>query len=81
MKEVFLRVLFSDTIGYKLSFTVPFDCNREILAAEGTNVDGFNCSFRYFLNSFEVSLFSTLSVAPESRRKSFSRCGGEIVFV
>ena len=43
VKEVFLRVLLSDTSGYKVSFIVPFDCNRELLAAERTKVDAFSC--------------------------------------
>ena len=42
-KGVFLRVVLSDTSAYKVSFIVPFNCNRELFAAERTNVDAFNC--------------------------------------
>ena len=42
-KGVFLRVVLSDTSGYEVSFIVPFNCNRDLFAAERTNVDAFNC--------------------------------------
>ena len=76
------RVLFSDTSGYKVSLIMPFDCNRELFAAEKTQFDAFMCKLRYSLISFQMSLFNTLSDAPESsKKKSISRCDGEIVFV
>ena len=43
VKEVFLRVILSDISGDKVSF-LPFDCNRELFAAERTNVDAFGCN-------------------------------------
>ena len=60
---------------------MPFDCNLELFAAERTNVDALNCNLWLSLISFQASIFSTFSVAPESRRKSISRRGGETVFV
>ena len=54
---------------------MPFDCNLEIFA------DAFCCNLWYSFISFKSSLFSTLGVPLESIRKSFSRSGGEIVFV
>ena len=81
VKEVFLRVLFSFTSGYNVSFIVPFFCNLELFAAESTNVDAFSCNLWYTLFFFQVSLFNILHVAPESNKKSISRFGGEIVFV
>ena len=81
VNKVFLRVLLSVTSGYSVSFIVPIDCNLEFFAAERTNVVAFNCNLWYSLISSQVSVFNILIVAPESSRKSISRCGGEIVFL
>ena len=80
-KEVLLKVLLSVTSGYNVGFTVPFDCSLHLFAAETTNLDAFNCILWYSLNLFQVSLLSIFSVAPESNKKSISRCSGEMVFV
>ena len=76
--EIILReVLCSVTSGYKMSFTVLFDCNLELFAAE-RNVEALNCNLWYCSISLQVSLFNTLSVAPESIERSILRCGGEV---
>ena len=81
VNEVFLRVLLSVTSGYSVNFTMAFDCSFDLFDVERTNIDTLSCNLGYSMISVQVSLFSMLSVAPESIRKSISRCGGEIVFL
>ena len=48
---------------------VRFDCSFVLFGAGRTIVDVLNWSLLYSLISFQVSLLSTLSVAPESNHK------------